>query len=59
MAVHLLPASVFLGGIPDYLGIGADQQVVSPAFQLLPLGAVYYLVIVPAVGNPHNIIYPF
>ena len=31
MAVHLLPASVFLGGIPDYLGIGADQQVVSPA----------------------------
>lgn len=54
VAVGLFPALFGLGRIPDHLGIGAYQEVASPAFQLLALGAVYYFIIIPVFCNPHS-----
>ena len=54
MAVHFFPASVLLLGIPDHLRIRTNQQIISPAFQLLSCGTVDNLVIFPLICNKHN-----
>ena len=44
------PARVLLGGIPDHLGIGTDQQVFPPPLQPLSVRGIQHLVIFPFIG---------
>ncbi|MCG4587583.1 hypothetical protein L0P56_19145, partial [Anaerosalibacter bizertensis] len=34
MSVHMLPATVFAGSIPDYLRVRTNQKIIPPALQL-------------------------
>ncbi len=54
MTVFLFPAGVFVGRVPDDLGIRPYKEIVSPAFQLFAAGGVEYFIISPVVCNPHK-----
>ena len=38
--IILLPAGMLMGGIPDYLGIGAHQGIFTPALQPLTVRGI-------------------
>ena len=40
MSVFFRPALMVMGGIPNDLGVGTHQYIVTPAFQLLAAGGV-------------------
>ena len=54
MCVWMIPPAVCLFSIPDYLRVRADQDVITPAFQLFPAGTVYDFIIFPTICNPHD-----
>ena len=54
VAVGMAPSPVLFRSIPDDLGVGAHQQVVSPALQFFALGTVNYFIIFPLVCKPHS-----
>ena len=52
--VPVVPVGVAARRLPDGLGVGADEIIVSPALQLLPPGAVQHFKIFPLIGDPHS-----
>ena len=54
MSVSFAPADFRFRCVPDDLGIGAYQNIASPALKLLSGGTVYYLIILPMLCNPHR-----
>ena len=55
VSVHVLPPAGILRGVPDDLGIRADEDVAAPSFQLLSFRTVYDFIIFPIICNPHSI----
>ena len=51
-----VPDPVLLGAGPDGLGVGAPQDLVAPALELLPAAAVKHLIVCPCICNPHVIL---
>ena len=50
----LAPEGVVSGRLPDGLGVGTNENLISPALQFFAFRAVYKLKILPFICNPHN-----
>src|SRR5699024_1883985 len=54
MSVAVFPPAFSFRRVPDDLGIRTDQDIFSPALQLLPAGGVQDFVFFPVICNPHR-----
>ncbi len=55
VSVWFLPAVILSFGIPDHLGVGPYQYVLSPALELFAGGGIDDFIVLPVVCDPHNI----
>ncbi len=53
VSVLLFPAPVCARRVPYDLRVGAHQDIIAPALQLLPAGGIYYFIIFPCICCPH------
>ena len=52
--VRPVPPGIGAGGVPDGLGVRAQEELVAPALQLLAPGGVQKLIVFPAITDPHK-----
>ena len=54
--IKLPPFGSSPGGVPDHLGVWANQDITAPAFQTLSARRIQNLVVLPLIGNPQHIL---
>jgi hypothetical protein len=49
-----LPLPGFVRSVPDNLGVGANQDILTPALQTLTVGGIQDFIFFPFIGNPKH-----